>query len=153
MIFLTLESSLITFIAAKSFPPRKRWYRFWRNNHLYHGSTAFLVPVLLITLINTPKLNKTVSQIRGTQDGRFHLHQLCWAGERGKNLLVKICHLVSKWHYGSCFCSLGAFIGHWGWMMVIKMKIYAIIDLPVFFSDFLSTFCIFKALLKYSATL
>ena len=39
MIFLTLESSLITFIAAKSFPPRKRWYRFWRNNHLYHGST------------------------------------------------------------------------------------------------------------------
>ena len=72
----------------------------------------FLVPVLLITLINTPKLNKIVSQIRRTQDGSFHLHQLCWAGERGKNLLIKICHLVSKWHYGSCFCSLGAFIGH-----------------------------------------
>ena len=123
------------------------------STHPLAPQNNFLVPVLLITLINTPKLNKIVSQIRRTQDGSFHLHQLCWAGERGKNLLIKICHLVSKWHYGSCFCSLGAFIGHWGWMMVMKMKIYAIVDLPVFFSDFLSTFCIFKALLKYSASL
>ena len=81
------------------------------------------------------------------------LHQLCWAGERGKNLLIKIRHLVSKWHYGSCFCSLGAFIGHWGWMMVIKMKNCDIADLPVFFSHFYNPYCIFNALVKYSAPL
>ena len=44
--------------------------------------------MLLITLINTPKLDKIVSQ--GTQDGSLHLHQLCGAGEREKNLLIKI---------------------------------------------------------------
>ena len=37
--------------------------------------------------------------------------------------------------------------------MVIKMKIYAIADLPVFFSYFYTPSCIFNALVKYSAPL
>ena len=60
---------------------------------------TFLVPVLLITLINTPKLNKTVSQIRGTQDGRFHLHQLGRReGQEPLNKNLPSCVQVALWH-------------------------------------------------------
>ena len=37
--------------------------------------------------------------------------------------------------------------------MVMKMKIYATADMPVFFHISISPSCIFNALVKYSATL
>ena len=55
--------------------------------------------------------------------------------------------------YGTINCSLGAFRGHGGWVMVLKIKIHTIANLSIFFHVFISPFDIFYALLKYCACL
>ena len=83
-----------------------------------------------------------------SKNGKHQHHRRIFqvvTGERGKILLMKICHL---WHYGTWFCSLVAFKCHQGWLMVMKMEIYATADLSVFSPIFIVPFCIYNTHVK-----